>query len=30
MDVDYGVDHPGVEPLAAEVKARLERVLEAL
>ncbi len=24
------VDHPGVEPLAAEVKARLERVLELL
>lgn len=24
------VDHPGVEPLAAEVKARLERVLEAV
>ena len=24
------VDHPGVEPLAGEVKARLERVLEAL
>ena len=24
------VDHPGVEPLAGEVRARLERVLEAL
>ena len=24
------VDHPGVEPLAGEVKAKLERVLEAL
>ena len=24
------VDHPGVEPLAGEVKSRLERVLEAL
>ena len=24
------VDHPGVEPLAAEVKEKLERVLEAL
>lgn len=24
------VDHPGVEPLAGEVKARLERVLEAV
>jgi len=24
------VDHPGVEPLAAEVKAKLERVCEAL
>lgn len=24
------VDHPGVEPLAREVKSRLERVLEAL
>lgn len=24
------VDHPGVKPLAGEVKARLERVLEAL
>ena len=24
------VDHPGVEPLAAEVKSKLERVLESL
>ena len=24
------VDHPGVEPLASEVRARLERVLDAL
>jgi hypothetical protein len=24
------VDNPGVEPLAAEVKARLERVLDLL